>query len=99
MAGSEQEEALKAYVSKVREHRKFESGLKGIRDKIKAKQGEFDKSEFHIKALQSVGQIIAEYLTKLDDQRHIVKASSGPRYVVVCKEKLDKAKLLPGTRV
>jgi len=96
---SEREEALKAYVAKVREHRKFESGLKGIRDKIKAKHGEFDKSENHIKALQSVGQIIGECLTKLDEERYIVKASSGPRYVVVCKEKLDKAKLLPGTRV
>ena len=29
----------------------------------------------------------------------IVKASSGPRYVVGCRTKVDKAKLKPGTRV
>ena len=29
----------------------------------------------------------------------IVKASSGPRYVVGCRTKLDKAKLVQGTRV
>jgi len=29
----------------------------------------------------------------------IVKASSGPRYVVCCRFKLDKASLTPGTRV
>ena len=29
----------------------------------------------------------------------IVKASSGPRYVVGCRSKVDKAKLTSGTRV
>jgi ATP-dependent 26S proteasome regulatory subunit len=29
----------------------------------------------------------------------IVKASSGPRYVVGCRNKVDKAKLTTGTRV
>lgn len=29
----------------------------------------------------------------------IVKASSGPRYVVGCRNKVDKAKLIAGTRV
>lgn len=29
----------------------------------------------------------------------IVKASSGPRYVVGCRNKVDKAKLKAGTRV
>lgn len=29
----------------------------------------------------------------------IVKASSGPRYVVGCRSKIDKASLKPGTRV
>ena len=29
----------------------------------------------------------------------IVKASSGPRYVVGCRTKVDKEKLIQGTRV
>jgi len=31
---------------------------------------------------QSVGQIIGDVLKQLDEERFIVKASSGPRYVV-----------------
>lgn len=38
-------------------------------------------------------------LKQLDEDRFIVKASSGPRYVVGCRNKLDKAALKPGTRV
>lgn len=38
-------------------------------------------------------------LRQLDDDRFIVKASSGPRYVVGCRTKVDKTKLKSGTRV
>ncbi|KAA8576375.1 hypothetical protein EYC84_006506 [Monilinia fructicola] len=36
---------------------------------------------------------------QLDEERFIVKASSGPRYVVGCRSKVDKLKLKQGTRV
>jgi len=36
---------------------------------------------------------------KVNDEHFIVKASSGPRYVVGCRTRLDQAKLKPGTRV
>jgi len=36
---------------------------------------------------------VAEVLKKVDDEKYIVKASSGPRYVVGVKSKLDKNKL------
>merc|ERR1711988_308799 len=61
--------------------------------------GDYDKTEDDLKALQSVGQIIGEVLKQLDDERVIVKASSGPRYVVGCRNKIDKDKLVQGTRV
>ncbi|KAI3789395.1 hypothetical protein L2E82_02188 [Cichorium intybus] len=38
-------------------------------------------------------------LLSLDNERLIVKASSGPRYVVGCRSKADKEKLTAGTRV
>jgi 26S proteasome regulatory subunit T4 len=38
-------------------------------------------------------------LRQLDEDKFIVKASSGPRYVVGCRTKLDKKRLKPGTRV
>jgi len=59
----------------------------------------FDKSERDLKALQSVGQIIGEVLRQLDEDRYIVKASSGPRYVVGCRKKVDKVALAKGARV
>ena len=67
-------------------------GLRGL-------EKDFDKTEDDMKALQSVGQIIGEVLKQLDDDRFIVKASSGPRYVVGCRTKLDKKKLAQGCRV
>lgn len=38
-------------------------------------------------------------MQKVNDEHFIVKASSGPRYVVGCRTRLDQAKLKPGTRV
>jgi 26S proteasome regulatory subunit T4 len=38
-------------------------------------------------------------MKQLDDERFIVKASSGPRYVVGCRNKVEKEKLVQGTRV
>jgi len=35
----------------------------------------------------------------LDDERFILKASSGPRYIVGVRNKIDKTKLKPSTRV
>ncbi|CAG8668944.1 1535_t:CDS:2, partial [Paraglomus occultum] len=60
---------------------------------------QYEKTEEDIKALQSVGQIIGEVLKQLDEERFIVKASSGPRYVVGCRNKVNKEKLKQGTRV
>lgn len=42
---------------------------------------------------------MAEVLKKINEEKYIVKASSGPRYVVGVKSKLDKSKLQIGTRV
>lgn len=70
-----------------------------MRTGAKELKQEYEKTEDDLKALQSVGQIIGEVLRQLDEEKFIVKASSGPRYVVGCRTKVDKAKLLKGTRV
>ena len=84
-----------------------------VRDGKKDLIKQYDRTEEDLKALQSVGQIIGEVLRQLDEERCmsswysrclltsevIVKASSGPRYVVGCRNKVDKAKLKAGTRV
>ncbi|GLD99434.1 hypothetical protein PINS_up008153 [Pythium insidiosum] len=92
-------QVLNAYKAKVREHREIDSRVKSLRENVKNLVKEYNKTEDDLKALQSVGQIIGEVLRQLDDDRFIVKASSGPRYVVGCRTKVDKAKLKSGTRV
>ncbi|KAI9752496.1 MAG: 26S proteasome subunit rpt4 [Lichina confinis] len=82
------QQALELYKAKLVESREWETKLKTLRLEIKDLQKDFDKTEDNIKALQSVGQIIV-----------IVKASSGPRYVVGCRSKVDKTKLKQNARV
>uniref|UniRef100_A0AAV1T0Z7 AAA+ ATPase domain-containing protein n=1 Tax=Peronospora matthiolae TaxID=2874970 RepID=A0AAV1T0Z7_9STRA len=95
----ERAQVLSAYKAKVMEHREIESRVKNMRENVKTLVKEFNKTEDDLKALQSVGQIIGEVLRQLDEDRFIVKASSGPRYVVGCRAKVEKSKLKSGTRV
>jgi 26S proteasome regulatory subunit T4 len=70
-----------------------------VRNDSRQLKRDYDKTEDDLKALQSVGQIIGEVLRQLDDEKFIVKASSGPRYVVGCRTKVEKPKLIKGVRV
>ncbi|BEJ13391.1 hypothetical protein CspHIS471_0305650 [Cutaneotrichosporon sp. HIS471] len=92
-------DALKAYRQKVRDHSNFSENLKKVRLNIRALNADYEKTEEDMKALQSVGQIIGEVLKQLDDERFIVKASSGPRYVVSYRPTLPAEKLKAGLRV
>lgn len=91
--------AITNYRRKLLEHREQEAKVKQLRENLKELRKAYNKSEDDLKALQSVGQIIGEVLRQLDAERFIVKASSGPRYVVGCRNKVDKDKLTAGTRV
>jgi 26S proteasome regulatory subunit T4 len=70
-----------------------------VRLEIAERNKYLDKTEEHLKAQQSVGQIVGEVLQMLDPEKFIVKASMGPRYVVGVRSKIDRDKLKPGTRV
>lgn len=96
---SEREQVLEQYRAKIREHREVEARLKRMREDVKGLQQRFQKTEDDLSALQSVGQIIGDVLKRLDSERFIVKASSGPRYVVGCRARLNHDSLKPGTRV
>ncbi|KAK9829943.1 hypothetical protein WJX72_008778 [[Myrmecia] bisecta] len=93
------EAALSEFRKKLLQHKEIDAKVRTLRDQVKEVKKDYDKTEDDLKALQSVGQIIGEVLRQLDEERFIVKASSGPRYVVGCRAKVDKAKLVPGTRV
>lgn len=73
--------------------------MKKARKQVQDAEKQYDKTEDDLKALQSVGQIVGEVLRQLDPERFICKASSGPRYVVGCRAKVDRSKLVNGTRV
>ncbi|CAO3663628.1 unnamed protein product [Umbelopsis vinacea] len=93
------QKALNTYRRKLLEHREMEAKVKELRMGLKGLDKDFEKSEDDIKALQSVGQVIGEVLKQLDEERFIVKNTSGPRYVVGCRNRVDKDKLKQGTRV
>ncbi|KAF3849470.1 hypothetical protein F7725_019189 [Dissostichus mawsoni] len=73
--------------------------LTGVREQLREQTKQYEKSENDLKALQSVGQIVGEVLKQLTEEKFIVKATNGPRYVVGCRRQLDKSQLKPGTRV
>merc|ERR1719375_1317747 len=93
------EEALAEYRIKLLSHKEVDAQVRTLRQQVKEAKKAFDKTEDDLKALQSVGQIIGEVLRQLDSEKYIVKASSGPRYVVGCRNKVDKDKLVAGARV
>merc|ERR1712127_115033 len=91
------DKSLQDYRKKLLEHAEVESRLEEMRELLKDLTKQYDKSENDLKALQSVGQIVGEVLRQLTEEKFIVKATNGPRYVVGCRRQLDKVK--PGTRV
>jgi 26S proteasome regulatory subunit T4 len=92
-------DALKEYRRVRLAHKEADAKVRTLREELRVLKKKFDKTEDDLKALQSVGQIIGEVLRQLDEERFIVKASSGPRYVVGCRTKLEKDKLVQGVRV
>ena len=91
--------ALTQFKKKLMEHRRFSDQLKARRQNIRDLEVEFDKTENDIKALQSIGQLIGEVMKELSTEKYIVKASSGPRYIVGVRNSVDRSKLKKGVRV
>merc|ERR1712232_1547116 len=96
---SAREELMNSYRKALLDHKEVDTKVRAKREEVKQMQKEFEKSDEDLRSLQSVGQIIGEVLRQLDDERFIVKASSGPRYVVGVRTKVEKEKVVQGTRV
>ncbi|KAJ2317842.1 26S proteasome subunit rpt4, partial [Coemansia sp. RSA 2681] len=78
---------LTAYRRTIVDHSEWDEKVKEARLGVKRLETDYEKSEDDLKALQSAGQIIGEVFKQLDEDRFIVKASTGPRYVVGCRKK------------
>mmetsp|Transcript_8176 Transcript_8176/g.8934 ORF Transcript_8176/g.8934 Transcript_8176/m.8934 type:complete len:391 (+) Transcript_8176:69-1241(+) len=96
---NEREKLINDYRAKIREHLEVEAMIKKLRQDVKNLVTEYNRTEEDLRAIQSVGMLIGDVLKRMDDDRFIVKASSGPRYVVGCRTRLDKNLLKSGTRV
>lgn len=81
------------------QHKQVSIKIRQHREALRDVTARFEKTEENLKALQTVGQIIGEVLRSLTDEKYIVKASSGPRYVVGCRSRLARRHLKQGTRV
>ncbi|KAJ2489579.1 26S proteasome subunit rpt4 [Coemansia sp. RSA 2050] len=90
---------LTAYRRTLVDHSEWEEKVKEARLGVKRLEADYERSEDDLKALQSAGQIIGEVFKQLDEDRFIVKASTGPRYVVGCRKKVNKEELKQGSRV
>jgi len=99
MSAAARTQAERKYRGKFLEHKEIDSRVRTMRLELNRLRQEYEKTEADLKAVQNVGQIIGEVLKRLDDDRFIVKASSGPRYVVGCRTKVNKDKLKAATRV
>lgn len=91
--------ALNQFKRKLLEHRRYDDQLKQRRQNIRDLEKLYDKTENDIKALQSIGQLIGEVMKELSEEKYIVKASSGPRYIVGVRNSVDRSKLKKGVRV
>lgn len=91
--------ALNEFKKKLMEHRRFDDQLKQRRQNIRDLEKAYDRTENDIKALQSIGQLIGEVMKELSEEKYIVKASSGPRYIVGVRNSVERSKLKKGVRV
>lgn len=91
--------ALDHYKTTLMKHKESEAKLKKLRENYKKLQKDHTQSEDNLQALQSVGQIIGEVLKDLGEEKYIVKATNGPRYVVGCRRTVDRTKVKSGSRV
>jgi ATP-dependent 26S proteasome regulatory subunit len=84
----DQQRALAEYRRKLLEHKELEARVKARREELLKLTKAYDKTEDDLRALQSIGQTIGEVLKQLDEDRFIVKASNGPRFVVGYRKKV-----------
>ncbi|KNH05442.1 26S protease regulatory subunit [Perkinsela sp. CCAP 1560/4] len=93
------EEAKQRLETKLQELRELEDRVRSLRTQLNGLEGEFTQTEDFVKSLQSVGQICGEVMRKVDEERFMVKSSSGPRYLVGVRTNIDQSQLKVGSRV
>ncbi|KAI4969212.1 26S proteasome regulatory subunit S10B homolog B-like [Hordeum vulgare subsp. vulgare] len=91
--------AVAKYRASLLAFREHYSLVRAGEENLKKAKKEREITDGHVKAFQCAGQIVGEVLRPVGGERFIVKLRSGPRYLVNCRNKLNKEKLKTGTRV
>lgn len=73
--------------------------LVALQNERDEKKKQLERTENYLKNLECIGNPVGYVLQVISDEKIMVKAASGPRYVVGCRPKIDKAKLIPGARI
>jgi len=90
---------IRTFIQRQKEHSDMQERVKNMKLQIEEKRKTFDKTENYLKNIESIGQLVGEVIQKLTEDKIMVKAASGPRYIVGCRPKIDKSKLKPGVRI
>lgn len=93
------DELIEKYIKIRKEHDKLEERIRNSRKAKADLMKEYNKTEDHLKAVQSVGMLIGEVVNAQTEDKYLVKISSGSRYVVGVRPTLPKEQLTTGTRV
>ncbi|KAJ3430797.1 26s protease regulatory subunit s10b [Anaeramoeba flamelloides] len=96
---TEREQLLRQYREKLLLRNNLQAENQTVKENLKEKNTERETKEKHVKNLQAIGETIGEVLRKLDEERFIVKSSSGPRYVVGSRRRVNKDTLKLGSRI
>jgi len=99
MSGQDLNQLRIEFVRKKQKDKELSAELKKLRQVIADKQKKIQRQEQLMKNVESVGQNIGEVLKQLDEDRFLIKAASGPRYVVGCRSGINKKKMKSGDRV
>ncbi|GKT36278.1 Probable 26S proteasome regulatory subunit 10B [Aduncisulcus paluster] len=93
------EELLQKYRASYRKRLRIQNEVKELRKAFDLLKGESDRAEDDVIALQTVGQIVGEFLRKLGPDHYVVRSSLGPRYVVGAYKDVNPDELQEGCRI
>lgn len=93
------DELIEKYIKIRKEHDRLDEKVRAARKQKAELMKQYNKTEDHLKAIQSVGMLIGEIVSAQTEEKYLVKISSGSRYVVGVRPTLPKELLTTGTRV
>ncbi|MFQ6051889.1 MAG: proteasome-activating nucleotidase [Candidatus Hydrothermarchaeota archaeon] len=88
-----------AYSQAKEDHRRLENEKKYIESERMRMEREVRRLRSELERLKSLPLVVANVIDVLNDDKAIVKSSTGPNFVVNISQFVDKKKLVPGARV